>query len=35
LKTKVEAGELGMKSGKGFYEYPNPAYEQPDFFTRS
>ena len=22
LKTKVAAGELGMKSGRGFYEWP-------------
>jgi 3-hydroxybutyryl-CoA dehydrogenase len=31
LQTKVDAGELGAKSGKGFYEYPDPAYEQPGF----
>lgn len=33
LKTRVDAGELGMKSGKGFYRYPDPAYQQPDFVT--
>ena len=39
LKTKVSAllesyldrGEFGSKSGKGFYSYPGPAYEQPGF----
>lgn len=33
LGTKVERGELGMKSGRGFYEYPNPAFQQPDFVS--
>ena len=31
LLEKVEKGELGIKSGKGFYEYPEPAYQHPDF----
>lgn len=34
LKEKVDANELGRKTGKGFYSYPNPAYEQPDFVKR-
>ena len=34
LKEKVAANELGRKTGKGFYSYPNPAYEQPDFVKR-
>jgi 3-hydroxybutyryl-CoA dehydrogenase len=29
LLEKVEKGELGIKSGKGFYSYPNPAYREP------
>lgn len=29
----IDKGWLGVKSGKGFYSYPNPAYEQPDFLS--
>jgi 3-hydroxybutyryl-CoA dehydrogenase len=35
LKEKVDQGHLGLKSGAGFYNYPNPAFEQPDFLTGS
>jgi 3-hydroxybutyryl-CoA dehydrogenase len=31
LEPYLEKGELGSKTGKGFYSYPNPAFEQPDF----
>ena len=31
LKEKIERGELGVKSGKGFYLYPDPEYMNPDF----
>lgn len=31
LTRMVEAGTLGLKTGSGFYEYPNPACEDPDF----
>lgn len=31
LKTYVDRGCLGMKSGEGFYRYPSPAYSWPDF----
>jgi enoyl-CoA hydratase/3-hydroxyacyl-CoA dehydrogenase len=31
LAPYVERGELGMKSGKGFYAYPDPAYQQDGF----
>lgn len=27
----VDQGRLGTKSGCGFYNYPNPAYKDPDF----
>jgi 3-hydroxybutyryl-CoA dehydrogenase len=33
VKTYVDRGWLGMKSGHGFYTYPSPAYQQPDFIT--
>jgi 3-hydroxybutyryl-CoA dehydrogenase len=29
----IDKGLLGVKSGKGFYSYPNPAYEQPEFLS--
>jgi 3-hydroxybutyryl-CoA dehydrogenase len=29
LTDKVAAGELGIKTGRGFYRYPNPAYQDP------
>lgn len=31
LKPYVDRNELGMKSGRGFYGYPNPAYEEAGF----
>lgn len=31
LARKIAAGELGEKTGKGFYDHPNPAYLRPDF----
>ena len=33
LKEKIEKGELGVKSGKGFYSYPDPEYLNPDFLN--
>ena len=31
LQQYVARGELGEKSGHGFYTYPDPAYRKPDF----
>jgi len=31
LGTKIAAGELGEKTGKGFYSYPHPAFREPTF----
>lgn len=30
-KEYLDKGWLGAKSGRGFYTYPNPAYQDPDF----
>ena len=35
LLDKIEQGELGVKTGKGFYAYPNPAWESPDFLREA
>ncbi len=29
LEEMIARGELGVKTGKGFYTYPHPAYEEP------
>ncbi len=33
IKSYIEGGRLGLKNGQGFYDYPNPAYQQPGFLT--
>jgi len=33
LLQKIKKGELGVKTGKGFYTYPNPEYQNPDFLN--
>ena len=33
LLDKIERGELGVKTGKGFYSYPDPAFEAPGWLT--
>jgi 3-hydroxybutyryl-CoA dehydrogenase len=31
LKQYVDRGDVGVKAGRGFYSYPDPAYAQPGF----
>jgi 3-hydroxybutyryl-CoA dehydrogenase len=31
LLDKIERGELGVKTGKGFYSYPDPMFRDPDW----
>ncbi len=31
LAPYLDAGHLGIKTGRGFYQYPDPAYAQSDF----
>lgn len=31
LKSYLDQGKLGIKTGSGFYDYPNPIFQQPEF----
>jgi 3-hydroxybutyryl-CoA dehydrogenase len=33
LEAYIKKGDLGEKSGQGFYSYPDPAYKNPDFLN--
>jgi len=33
LKGYIDRGRLGVKNGRGFYTYPNPAYARPGFLS--
>lgn len=33
LRPYVEKGHLGMKTGKGFYTYPDPDFQEPEFLS--
>ena len=33
LQPMIDRGEIGMKSGRGFYRYPGPNYQQPGFLA--
>lgn len=35
LKGCIERGELGVKTGKGFYTYPDPEFKKPEFLLRT
>lgn len=34
IRRYVDAGHLGVKTGRGFYEYPAPAFMKPGFVSR-
>lgn len=34
LKVMVDADHVGQESGQGFYQYPHPAFEDPEFLKK-
>ena len=34
LKAMIDAGHTGQDSGQGFYHYPNPEFEDPEFLKK-
>jgi 3-hydroxybutyryl-CoA dehydrogenase len=34
LKSMIQRNELGVKTGKGFYTYPDPEYATPEFIHK-
>ncbi len=34
LKSMIERNEFGVKTGKGFYTYPDPEYTKPEFINK-
>ncbi len=34
LKAMIDRGNLGLKTGKGFYTYPDPEFRRPDFLMK-
>jgi 3-hydroxybutyryl-CoA dehydrogenase len=34
LLEKIERGELGVKTGRGFYSYPDPAFREPSWLRK-
>ena len=34
IKTRfIDRGEFGLPTGTGYYSYPNPAFQAPDFLA--
>jgi enoyl-CoA hydratase / 3-hydroxyacyl-CoA dehydrogenase len=34
LRERVDRGDLGMKTGRGFYSYPDPEFSRPEFIDQ-
>lgn len=34
LKKMIDAGHTGVEAGQGFYHYPNPEFQDPDFLKK-